>query len=653
MPRRPITSGPWLQTLPLALVIMLSSLGVLVGVLGLRSTGVLQPLELRAYDALLRLVRLGAPSDPRITLVLAREADLTRYDWPLSDDVLAEALERILAHEPRAIGLDLFRDRPVPPGHERLARLLHDDPRVFAVMAYPDATGDGVAPPPAIDDPGRIGFADMVTDPDGIVRRGLLLLGGGDEAHWSLALRLAIAYLAPAGIVPTGGEEDPRLLRLGATTYLPLQAHDGGYAGIDDGGYQFLLAYPAGRAGFTILSLGQVLAGDSDPAALAGRVVIVGTMAESVKDTFLTPLTGEAGMPGAELHAQITSQLVRQALGEARPLRPVPWPVDAAWTGLWCLLGGLAALGMRRWHILPLVVVAGPGTLFTVAFGLLAFGYWIALLPPLFGAVATMLLQAGHLFHRERAERAMLMQLFATHLSPRIAEALWQVRGDVLERGGLRPQALEATVLFSDVRGYTTISEAMTPSILMDWLNDYIATMADIVAEHDGVVLELTGDGVLAVFGVPISRSDPMAIARDARNAVRCALAMSEALPELNAAFRARGLPEAAIRIGIHTGPVVAGSLGSAGRRKYAVVGDTVNIAARLEGYDKGSFAVDGRDGSHCRILVSGATYACLGGACTAVSIGKLDLKGRVGPIAVYRIMVAPDRARTLEGAGR
>jgi adenylate cyclase len=243
------------------------------------------------------------------------------------------------------------------------------------------------------------------------------------------------------------------------------------------------------------------------------------------------------------------------------------------------------------------------------------------------------------------------MRLFATHLSPRIAEALWQARGALLEEGGLRPQSLEATVLFSDVRGYTSVSEAMTPSILLGWLNEYVGAMADIVARHGGVVLELTGDGVLTVFGIPIPRTSPGEVAADARDAVRCALAMGEALTGLNDSFRARGLPEASVRVGIHTGPLVAGSLGSTARRKYAVVGDTVNVAARLESYDKENPALAGGEGDQCRILISGATFACLGGEHPALPVGRLNLKGKDRPVAVYRILGADSRAGALEGA--
>jgi adenylate cyclase len=220
------------------------SLFVLGVGLGLRSTGALQPLELRAYDILLSLVRFRAPGDQRITLIGVREADLVRYGWPLTDDVLADALTRLLAHQPRAVGLDLFRDHPQPPGNARLAALLRDDLRIVVVMKYPGGKNGGVAPPPAVEDPERIGFADMLIDPDGIVRRGLLFLGGDEEVYWSLALRLATAFLDPLGLVPESDERDPRFLRLGAATYVPLGGHDGGFVGAD--AMLELLARPRG-----------------------------------------------------------------------------------------------------------------------------------------------------------------------------------------------------------------------------------------------------------------------------------------------------------------------------------------------------------------------------------------------------------------------
>jgi adenylate cyclase len=634
----------------LAVLALLASL-VLLGLTLARHQSVLQPLELKAHDLLLSLLRLDAPRDPRIVLVAIREADIARHGWPLDDATLAEALERLLRHEPQVVGIDLFRDRPEPPGTERLARLLREDSRLVGIMKYPGTDEDGVQPPAAIADPERIGFADMLIDPDGIVRRGLLFLGGGEEARWSLALRLATTYLASRDVFPESDEQDPRRLRLGTATYVPLESRTGGYGELDSRGYQFLLSYPAGRAGFTTLNLQQVLEGALEPDAVRGRIVILGTTASSVKDVFTTPLAGHGLDFGIELHAQATSQLIGQALGELRPLRPVPRLLDAAWTGLWCVLGGAAALVLRSRFPLALAILLGTTLLGASVLAVLMLGFWIALLPPLMGGLVTLLLQAGWLARFERHEREALMGLFTAHLSPRIAEAVWQERRALAGRGWLEPQSLEATILFSDMRGFTAAAEGMTPTTVMAWLNAYVATMTEIVSRHGGVVLELAGDGLLAGFGVPVRRSRAEDVAADARSAVRCALAMRDALRGLNADCRVRGLPEMAVRVGIHTGPLVAGTLGSKERCKYAVVGDTVNIAARLEQYGRNDMA-PADDKTHCRILISDATCACLGREYRTVDVGRLQLKGKTVPVTVHRLAADGEPSRAPAGVG-
>ncbi|MCA9573539.1 MAG: adenylate/guanylate cyclase domain-containing protein, partial [Myxococcales bacterium] len=192
-----------------------------------------------------------------------------------------------------------------------------------------------------------------------------------------------------------------------------------------------------------------------------------------------------------------------------------------------------------------------------------------------------------HAALRERADRATLMQIFSRHVSGDVANALWQQRDQFLEGGRPRSQRLDATVLFTDLRGFTTVSERLDPQSLMDWLNEYMEAMANQVSAHHGIVDKYIGDAVMAVFGVPLARTSEAETRADARNAIECALGMERELARLNAHWRAAGLPEARMRVGIFTGPLVAGSLGSANRLNYTVIGDTVNTASRLESYDK------------------------------------------------------------------
>jgi class 3 adenylate cyclase len=237
---------------------------------------------------------------------------------------------------------------------------------------------------------------------------------------------------------------------------------------------------------------------------------------------------------------------------------------------------------------------------------------------------------------RERAERRQLMQIFSRHVSQEVAQDIWRNRAAFLKDGRPRAHQLTATCLFVDVRGYTSHSEKMSPEDLMSWSNQFLECMARQITDAGGIVDDYFGDGIKADFGVPIPRETPQEIAADARSAVSCALAMSAALEELNSRYREAGLPEAAIRIGIHTGPVVAGTIGSADRLKYTVVGGVVITAQRLESTD----AVP-HDFAHSpsRILVSQTTLDLLSESVVSEPVGELKLKGQHERTVAHRIL--------------
>jgi adenylate cyclase len=237
--------------------------------------------------------------------------------------------------------------------------------------------------------------------------------------------------------------------------------------------------------------------------------------------------------------------------------------------------------------------------------------------------------------NREKRERASLMHLFARHVSPEVAQAIWKQRDQFLEGGRPRSQKLVETVMFIDLKRFTSLTERMDPHALIDWLNTYLEAMAHLVMEHGGVIDEYTGDGFKADFGVPVPRKSEAEICQDALNAVNCALAMGTEVKRLNAIWQERNLPTADMRIGIFTGPVVAGSLGSARRLKYTTIGDTVNIASRLESFDKDYLGPNSANPA-CRILIGEATLQCLGNQFRAYKVGEVSLKGKVQKITIY-----------------
>jgi adenylate cyclase len=186
-----------------------------------------------------------------------------------------------------------------------------------------------------------------------------------------------------------------------------------------------------------------------------------------------------------------------------------------------------------------------------------------------------------------------------------------------------------------DMKGSTAISEHLDPQDLMEFINGFMSTMAKLVAEHGGYVDDYFGDGLKADFGVPIPRTSEAEIRADARRAVRCALAAADALTEVNAAHRRRGWPAIAMRIGIHTGEVVSGSLGSDEKLKFTVVGDVVVAAARLESLDSVEHDFELRP---ARILVSEQTAEWLGPEFETEALGPHALKGRSQPLVVHRV---------------
>jgi adenylate cyclase len=621
---------------------LLLALVVAAAVIGLRAARLLEAAELAAYDVFLRLRPATTAADPRIVVVTVTEQDIQELGvWPLPDDVLAETLERLLRHNPRAVGLDLYRDVPVPPGTERLRRVLAGDARVIVVMKFGEGGPNGVRAPAAVEDPERIGFNDIVVDPGGIVRRGLLFLDDGTTVFSSFALRLALPLLRTQGVELTPDPHDARLLRLGRTTITPLDADAGGYVRADDRGYQFLLDFRGGDERFHSIPLTSILGDRFDPAMLDGRIVLLGTSAQSIKDSFYTPLSRgrEAAQdtPGVVLHALSLSQLLRIGLDGAAPMRTVREWQEWAWILVWAVGGGLLAHLVRSPWWLPLGAATGFVALMGADLLLFRAGWWLPVVPPAATWVGSAAVVVAYVSYRESAQRADMMKLFSRHVSREVAETIWQQRDAFLEGGRLRPQRLVVTALFTDLTGFTPVAEKLAPEALMDWLNEYMDAMTQQVGRHHGVVRQYAGDAIVALFGVPVPRRTEAEIDQDAINAIDCALGMEAALRDLNARWRAKGWPPTGMRIGIFTGPALAGSVGSADRSEYVVLGDTMNTAARLESFDKTLFAPD-PDTTPCRILVGETTVVRTGDRFKTESLGDVALKGKDHAVAIHHV---------------
>ncbi len=556
-------------------------------------------------------------------------------------------LEILLDHKPRVIGLDIYRNIPVPPGSEKLAELFSRTQNIVTVKKLGDEKSPGIDQPYMVKDTSLVGSNDIVVDSEGIVRRGLLFLDDGKDYYYSFALLVASLYLKAEGIEPQPDPLNPEFMKLGKTAFIPLESDDGGYIGADSRGYQFLLDFSGAGTVFSSVSMSDILLSRSrdkypEPAMLEkiqNKIVIIGSTAESLKDFFFIPFTrpGEPGqtIAGVEIHACIVSQLLCSALDGSGPLVFFREVYEWAWIMLWSMVGYLAGLYIRSfWRFVLsnfgfIIILSG---ITSIAFKK---GLWIPTVPPAIACLVTAVLVTIYLSYQEKIQKTILMQLFSSHVSKAVAETIWKQRKLFIKGGRLRPQKITATVLFTDLKGFTTVSENMEPQAIMEWLNEYMEAMVKVIMNHEGVVSKFIGDAVMALFGAPVARTDESEINRDAVNAVKCAIAMGKELERLNSIWTAQNRPAAKMRVGIFTGPLVVGSLGSAQRQEYTVIGDTVNVAARLESFDK---TLDAEN--TCRILIGENTFHRLDhNQFHMKKLTGISLKGKVQSLNIYQVM--------------
>lgn len=628
-------SKAWNQTLqsqiPFGLkAVVVASLAATGLVLAIKQLGWLQPLELRAYDHLVRLSP-DQGSDSRLLIVTITEQDIKQFNRATpTDQDIARVLANLQQYKPSAIGLDLYRDVPKEPGQADLKAQLAAD-NVIVITKLGNADEFTIPPPPDVPSR-RVGFNDLPIDPDGVIRRNLLF----GKTYYSFSLRLALTYLKASGLSPQESDRNPEYMQLGGATFVPLTPNTGGYQAADDGGYQILLNYRSARHIAQRVTFTEAFENQLRPEWVRDKIILIGTTASSGKDLFYTPYSaGEATdhqMSGVEVHAQSVSQLLSAAFNEEPLMWAWPESLEWLWIAVWAGVGGSVAWWGRH----PLWLgIRGLGAVLLLAgscFAILMIHGWIPLAAPAIALLLTLGIMVTYRAQQAQRQQQMVMTLLGQNTSPEIASALWESRDRLIQSGKLPGQRLTATMLFTDIRDFSSIAEQMTPEDLLEWLNEYLETMTHVIQEHHGIINKFTGDGLMAVFGVPVARTDLAEVAQDAYNAVACALVMGDRLNELNQNWQQQGLSAVQMRVGIFTGPVVAGSLGGKDRMEYGVIGDSVNIAARLE-----SCAKD-RQTDVCRVLIAQETLNYVQPHFQVDNWGPMALKGKQQLVNVYRV---------------
>jgi len=351
----------------------------------IRQLGLLQGWELKAYDHLMRS-RPPEPPDSRILIVEVTENDVQlQKEYPISDATLTQLLQKLEPHQPRAIGLTLYRDLPVPPGHAELIAQMQKQSNLFAVCSVEKSDGEKVRSPVGIPKT-QLGFDDVVIDPDGILRRHLLFMKRQPECQTKVSLSFALAteYLKAENIQPQMAE-DGRIY-MEKAIFDPIQPNTGGYKTLGTGGWSVMLNYRSGSVAKT-LSLTEVLEGDFNPNLVKDKIVIIGVTTTSVNaKSFFTPYSVAQSrfkkVGGVTIQAQMVSQILSAALDGRPQIGVWVWWGEVIWIGLWSGVGSAIAWRIRgRIRMVGAIPVA-IGLLYLLCYLLFLQSTWVPLIPP-------------------------------------------------------------------------------------------------------------------------------------------------------------------------------------------------------------------------------------------------------------------------------
>ncbi len=600
---------------------------LLVDAAGWKELRALTQLERWAYDERVRLF-LPDTRDPRVVIVDIDERSLNAEGhWPWGRDKLALMLQQLFAkYQVRVVGFDvafpeadpssglpvldaiagselrgnasfqdfLQRARALLDYDRRFAEAIGKGPVVLGFLVSPQGDRSGVLPLPtfaasalanaeyrhfsASGYSGNIaplqaaataaGHLQPALDPDGVTRSVPMFIQVGDDYFEAMSLAVLRIYLGNAPIklettvVDSGGQPQGwiRFVRVGDTVRIPL-----------DERMAALIPY-RNQGGFRYVSATDVMRGTLGADELKDRIVVVGTSARGLVDVRATPTRED--LPGVEIHAN----LISGALDNAMKSRPAEMLAIAVLTIL--LLGIPLAVLLPRLSALAATLVVA--VLAALVIGVNAWA-WQArnLVLPLAGPLVMLaglyFLDVAWGFFAETRHRILMTNLFGSYVPKEIVAEMAKQP----ETYSMRGQSLEMTVLFADIRDFTSISENRKPRDLKDLLNTYFTKMTVCIQDKRGTVDKYIGDEIMAFWGAPVRD------ANHARRALECGLAMQKALRELDPVFAKKRWPALRIGVGINCGTMSVGDMGSEFRRSYTVMGDAVNLASRLESLTK------------------------------------------------------------------
>ena len=451
------------------------------------------------------------------------------------------------------------------------------------------------------------GYFNMIPDKDGVVRSMPLTIQCGKDVYSPLSIQSVWNYLGRPPLVVQVGGYGIEGLRMGS---LMIPTDENG---------DMLINYLGPQKTFPDYSITDILQGNVPEGTFKDRIVLVGATATGLYDMRHTPF--ETVYPGLEIHATVINNILEKTF-----IHKPKWAriFDAMAIVLFAFLIGI--LIPRLSAIKGVVVTCGLFVLYIFVTQWL-FTYallWVNMVYPLLGLVLIYTSLTLYRYLTEERERKKIRGAFSHYVSPAVVNEVLK-NPDKLKLGG---DMKELTVLFSDIRGFTTISEGLNPEQVHRLINEYLTAMTNIVFKNGGTLDKYMGDAVMAIYGAPVDQPD------HAQKACATALEMMQGLKALNADWSREGKPVLDIGIGINTGMMMVGNMGSDQRFEYTVLGDAVNLGSRLEGANKNYLT---------HILISEFTYEKVKDEFLCMEIDSVRLKGKTTPVRIYQLVGRKD----------
>ncbi|MDI7261455.1 MAG: adenylate/guanylate cyclase domain-containing protein [Thermodesulfobacteriota bacterium] len=458
-----------------------------------------------------------------------------------------------------------------------------------------------------------LGHINMFPEHDGTLRWEAMVVEYGGHVYPSIDLLTAAVYLGiPHEKIVLNSTEG---IHLGEKRYIPTDRHG-----------RSLIYYYGSNHTFKHFSIADILEGTIKPEFFQGKIVLIGATAVGIYDLRVTPFS--PALPGVEKHANVISSII-----ENRFLKKNNFYIDLA---ILSISGLLFSLFVVRLKAMGASLITGLFLLVIFGLGYALFadqGLWINLAYPLNNILLIFISMMVYNYAIEERYARKIRSMFSNYATERVVNALIKNPG-MSKLGGERR---EITVLFSDIRGFTTFSERHTPEEVVAMLNEYLGEMTEVIFHWDGTLDKFVGDEIVAFWGAPIPQEN------HAELAVKCALNMAKKLRELQGKWEAEGKVPFDSGIGINTGEVLVGNIGAEGKKMdYTVIGDHVNLGARIEGLTRKYNA---------RILITEYTLARIKGAIEKGSLYKLRIeglekvivKGKEKPVEVYKLEEGPE----------